>query len=166
VMKDLRASTPFEALFDNADRFWPEGKRYAVDTMWYSFPPSEVLAIIQDHFATAPSAHSMILSPILPSPTDEPPLPEAAFSMVAPGFVACYSIWEEAGQDEANIRWLRTLMRALEPLAVGCYVGEADIAANPSQVVNSYARSHWERLQALREKYDPNELFHSYMGVQ
>jgi len=166
VMKDLHASTPFEALFDNADRFWPEGKRYAVDTMWYSFPPSEVLAIIQDHFATAPSAHSMILCPILPSPTDEPPLPEAAFSMVAPGFVACYSIWEEAGQDEANIRWLRTLMRALESLAMGCYVGEADIAANPSQVVNSYARSHWECLQALREKYDSNGLFHSYMGVQ
>jgi FAD/FMN-containing dehydrogenase len=134
--------------------------------MWYSSPPSEVLAIIQDHFATAPSSHSMILCPILPSPTDEPPLPEAAFSMVAPGYLACYSIWEEAGQDEANIRWLRTLMRALEPLAVGCYVGEADIAANPSQVVNSYARSHWERLQALREEYDPNGLFHSYMGVQ
>jgi FAD/FMN-containing dehydrogenase len=55
-------------------------------------------------------------------------------------------------------------MRALEPLAVGCYVGEADIAANPSQVLNSYARSHWERLQALRERYDPNGLFHSYMG--
>jgi len=165
VMKDLHASTPFEALFDNADKFWPEGKRYAVDTIWYSFPPSEVLAIIQDHFAAAPSAHSMVLCPILPSPTDEPPLPEAAFSMVAPGYVGCYSIWEQAGQDEANIRWLRTLMRALEPQAVGCYVGEADIAANPSRMLNAYARSHWERLQALREKYDPNELFHSYMGV-
>src|ERR687886_952336 len=166
VMKDLHASTPFEALFDNADRFWPEGKRYAVDTMWYSSPPLEVLAIIQDHFATVPSVRSMILCPILPSPTDAPPLPDAAFSMIAPGYVACYSIWEEAGQDEANIKWLRTLMRALEPLTVGCYVGEADITANPSQVVNSYARSHWERLQALREKYDPNGVFHSYMGVQ
>ena len=167
VMEDLHASTPFEALFDNADRFWPEGKRYAVDTMWYSSPTSEVLAIIRDHFATAPSAHSMILCPILPSPTDDaPPLPDAAFSMVAPGYVGCYSIWEEAGQDEANIEWLRTLMGALAPLAVGCYVGESDIAANPSQVVNSYASSNWERLQALREKYDPDGVFHSYMGVQ
>jgi FAD/FMN-containing dehydrogenase len=86
--------------------------------------------------------------------------------MVAPGYVACYSIWEQAGEDEVNIRWLRTLMRALEPKAVGCYVGEADIAANPSRMLNAYARPHWERLQALREKYDPNGLFHSYMGVQ
>ncbi|MBV9452527.1 MAG: FAD-binding oxidoreductase [Rubrobacter sp.] len=53
-------------------------------------------------------------------------------------------------------------MRALEPLAVGCYVSEADIAANPSQVVNSYARSNWERLQALREKYDPNGVLLIY----
>jgi len=56
-------------------------------------------------------------------------------------------------------------MRELEPLAVGCYVGEADIAADPSQVVNSYASSHWERLQALRERYDPDGLFHSYAGA-
>ncbi|MBV9452528.1 MAG: FAD-binding oxidoreductase [Rubrobacter sp.] len=104
VMKELDASTPFDALFDNANRFWPEGKRYAVDTMWYSSPPSAVLAIIQDYFATVPSAHSMILCPRLHSPTDVPPLPDAAFSMVAPGYVACYSIWEEAGQDEANVR--------------------------------------------------------------
>src|SRR5919202_402154 len=110
VMKDLYASTPFEVLFDNADRFWPEGKRYAVDTMWYSSPPSEVLAIIQDHFATAPSAHSMILCPILPSSTDAASLPDAAFSMVAPGYVGCYTIWEEAGQDEAHIKWLSNLM--------------------------------------------------------
>jgi FAD/FMN-containing dehydrogenase len=166
VMKELHASTPFEVLFDTANRFWPERKRYAVDTMWYSSPPLEVLAIVQDHFARAPSADSIILCPILPSPTNASPLPDAAFSMVAPGYVACYSIWEDAGQDQANIEWLRTLTRALEPLSVGCYVGESDIAANPSQVVNSYARSNWERLQALREKYDPNRVFHFYMGVQ
>ncbi len=166
VMKDLHASTPFQVLFDNADRSWPRGKRYAVDTMWSASSPLEVLTTVQEHFATAPSADSLILSSILPSSNDAPPLPDAAFSMVAPVYVACYSIWEEAEQDDANIKWLRTLMRALEPLAVGCYVGESDIAANPSQVVNSYARSNWERLQALREKYDPNGVFHSYMGVQ
>ena len=78
--------------------------------------------------------------------------------------VACCSIWKEAGHDEANIEWLRRLMKALEPLAAGCYVGGSDIAANPSQVVNSFARSHWECLQALREKYDPDRVFHSYIG--
>lgn len=163
VMKDLHASTPFQVLFDNADRSWPKGKRYAVDTMWSASPPLDVLTIIQDYFTAAPSADSLVFSSILPSP---PSLPDAAFSMVAPVYVACYSIWEEAGQDEANTTWLRTLMAALEPLAVGCYVGESDIAANPSQVVNSFAGPNWERLQALREKYDPNGVFHSYMGVQ
>jgi FAD/FMN-containing dehydrogenase len=57
-------------------------------------------------------------------------------------------------------------MRALEPLAVGCYVGESDIVADPSQMVASFTRPHWERLQALRKKYDPNGIFHSYMGMQ
>jgi FAD/FMN-containing dehydrogenase len=162
VMQDLYASTPFQVLFDNTDRLWPKGKRYAVDTMWSASPPLDVLTIIQDHFTAAPSADSLVFSSILPS---LPSLPDAAFSMVAPVYVACYSIWEEAEQDEDNTKWLRTLMAALEPLAVGCYVGESDIAANPSQVVNSFAGPNWERLQALREQYDPNEVFHSYMGV-
>jgi FAD/FMN-containing dehydrogenase len=108
----------------------------------------------------------LVFSSILPSSTDAPPLPDAAFSMVAPLYVACYSIWDETEQDKTNIKWLRTLMTALEPLAVGCYVGESDIMANPSQMVNSFAKLNWERLQALRKKYDPNGVFHSYMGVQ
>jgi FAD/FMN-containing dehydrogenase len=162
VMQDLHASTPFQVLFDNTDRLWPKGKRYAVDTMWSASPPLDVLTIIQDHFTAAPSADSLVFSSILPS---LPSLPDAAFSMVAPVYVACYSIWEEAEQDEDNTKWLRTLMAALEPLAVGCYVGESDIAANPCQVVNSFAGPNWERLQALREQYDPNGVFHSYMGL-
>src|SRR5918997_2507555 len=79
VMKDLHTSTPFQVLFDNADRFWPKGKRYAVDTMWSASPPLEVLTSIQDHFTTVPSADSLVFSSILPSPTDAPPLPDAAF---------------------------------------------------------------------------------------
>src|SRR5919202_6813170 len=38
VMKDLHASTPFQVLFENANSFWLEGKRYAVDTMWSAAP--------------------------------------------------------------------------------------------------------------------------------
>src|SRR5215210_2145678 len=88
VMKNLHASTPFQVLFDNADRLWPRGKRYAVDTMWSASPPLDVLTIIQDHFTTAPSADSLVLSSILPSPpADALPLTDAAFSMVAPVYV-------------------------------------------------------------------------------
>jgi hypothetical protein len=39
---------------------------------------------------------------------------------------------------------------ALDPLAVGHYVGESDIASHPSRAERSFARTNWQRLQALR----------------
>ena len=49
---------------------------------------------------------------------------------------------------------------ALDPLAVGHYVGESDILSDPARAKRSFARKNWQHLQALRQKYDPDALFH------
>ena len=40
-----------------------------------------------------------------------------------------------------------------------------DIVADPRRAERSYAKANWERLQALRRKYDPDGLFHGHFGV-
>ena len=93
------------------------------------------------------------------------PLPDAAFSMLAPVFVAGYAVWEKEEDDAANLSWIGNLMRDLTPHAIGHYLGESDIMADPTRAVNSFARSNWERLRALRKKYDPEGVFHPFEGV-
>jgi FAD/FMN-containing dehydrogenase len=166
LMKKLNVSMTFEDLFDIMDGFFPERRRYAADTLWSAAAPIDVMRIVQDHFNQVPSADSSVLGLILPSPPpDAPPLPDAAFSMLAPVFVAGYAVWKKEEDDAANLSWIGNLMRDLTPHAIGHYLGESDIMTDPSRAVNSFARPNWERLQALRKKYDPEGVFHPFEGV-
>ena len=68
------------------------------------------------------------------------------------------SIWRDAADDEVNIRWARKLWSAMQPFASGVYVNylgdqEAD------RIKSAYGPEKYERLVALKNKYDPTNLF-------
>jgi FAD/FMN-containing dehydrogenase len=153
------APTPFEALFDLSGDIYLQGKRFAVDTLWSASAPTIVLPRLGAAIARAPSAHSVALATLLASPPQ--PLADAAFSLTAPLYAACYAIWDEASGDAANQTWLNETMAALAPFSVGHYVGEADLGA-AARAQGSFSPSHWQRLQALRRHYDPQGLFHDF----
>jgi FAD/FMN-containing dehydrogenase len=44
-------------------------------------------------------------------------------------------------------------------------VGESDIIADPRRAERSYAKANWQRLQALRQQYDPDGLFHGHFAA-
>ena len=56
-------------------------------------------------------------------------------------------------------------MAALDPFAVGHYVGESDIVAEPTRAERSFARANWQRLQSLRRNYDPDGLFYGHFSA-
>jgi FAD/FMN-containing dehydrogenase len=87
-----------------------------------------------------------------------------AFSMVGRIFFSCDAVWEDEADDAANMRWVPSVLREVEPLAIGHYVGEADLLAAPSRARHSYARPNWERLHALRRRFDPDGLFQAYLA--
>jgi hypothetical protein len=86
-----------------------------------------------------------------------------AFSMGASTYVGVYSSWSDAAQDRANQAWVRATITALEPLKVGHYVGEADLTRAPNRVKQCYSPAAWARLIRLKRKYDPDDLFFSYL---
>jgi FAD/FMN-containing dehydrogenase len=92
-------------------------------------------------------------------------LPDAAFSMTAGTLLLCYAIWERQEDDGANAAWHRETIAALDPFAVGHYVGESDIVADPARAERSFAHANWQRLQSLRRTYDPDDLFHGHFSA-
>jgi FAD/FMN-containing dehydrogenase len=113
----------------------------------------------------APSPGSKVMSPVF-SPARRGTLPDAAFSMADRTFALCYAIWEDEADDEPNIDWLRRSVRSVEPFTVGRYIAENDLRADGVRAQSSFAPANWERLQALKAKYDPHDLFHGYLGPQ
>jgi FAD/FMN-containing dehydrogenase len=94
----------------------------------------------------------------LPSATD------AAFSMVARTYGGLWTAWENDADDGANVAWHRDAVEIFRPFTVGHYLGETDIVTDPGRAEASFAPANWRRLRALREKHDPNGLFHGFTG--
>jgi FAD/FMN-containing dehydrogenase len=160
LLKEPNLPTPIGALHDVGATFWPEEHRYAADTLWTD-SPAEAFATAARHLLHRPSSKSF-LGLVFSTGPERAQFPDAAYSMTADALALCYGIWERAADDEANIAWHRRTIAALDELAVGYYVGESDILADPRRAERSFSKLSWERLKRLRDKYDPERLFHGY----
>jgi FAD/FMN-containing dehydrogenase len=163
LLKEASLPTPIDALHNMGATVFPERHRYFADTLWTNSPPAEVLATSREQFMHAPSSKAFEIFS-LSTGSDPSPLPDGAYSMSANALLLCYAIWERPEDDAANAAWHRTTIAALDKYAVGHYVGESDIVADPARAERSYSKANWERLNALRRKYDPEGLFHGQFG--
>jgi FAD/FMN-containing dehydrogenase len=85
--------------------------------------------------------------------------PDAAWSARGRFFVSSYLQWDDPAQDDENQRWLRQLYDLLAPLSTACYINEFDLEGRSDSLARCYSPDNWQRLTALRQRYDPQELF-------
>ncbi len=163
---EVNQPTLLAALLDKSGRLWPERHRYLADTLLSNSPPAQVLGTVRDYFLHAPSPKSVAVCSFSTGVAgNSASLPEAAFSMTAGTLLLCYAIWERPEDDAVNAAWHRETIAALDSFAVGHYVGESDIMAEPARAERSFARTNWQRLQSLRRTYDPDALFHGFFSA-
>ncbi len=86
--------------------------------------------------------------------------------MSGDALLLCHAIWERPEDDAANAAWHRATIFDLDKYAVGHYMGESDIVADPRRAERSYATANWQRLQGLRQQYDPDGLFHGHFAAR
>lgn len=162
---DLNQEASFASLDKLTDQLYRENRRYAADSFTSNASPKEILSRLHDSILAAPSAESFtLLSLPSPQPPNAPPLPDMAFSMAGSAFVGLYSLWQDPAQNAANEQWVRQTSKLLDPIKVNYYVGETDLTMGPDHARLSYAPANWQRLQQLKKKYDPQDVFFSYLG--
>jgi hypothetical protein len=70
-----------------------------------------------------------------------------------------YSLWNDPAQDAPNISWVRETWAVMQPFASGgVYVNELGEDEGADRVQVAYGRNY-ERLQAIKARYDPGNLF-------
>jgi FAD/FMN-containing dehydrogenase len=73
--------------------------------------------------------------------------------------------WAEAAADERHIRWARETAEALEPYSSGgVYVNLLGVEGE--ERVRAAYGANYERLVALKDKYDPTNLFRLNQNVK
>ncbi len=73
-------------------------------------------------------------------------------------------MWPDAAADERNIAWVRNVAQALKPWAGdGAYLNY--LMDEGEQAVRDSFGRHYQRMVALKSKYDPANLFHLNQNI-
>lgn len=78
--------------------------------------------------------------------------------------MGCYAIWDREADDELNFAWLNQNLPLMDPLAKGHYVNEVETRGRPGRYRQCFSDQNWERLEQLRKQYDPDGVFHHFLG--
>jgi hypothetical protein len=160
VMADVNAEGSLDQwLQAGEDLLYPPGARYAADNMWTGAPVEALLPGMRDIATSLPAAPSHMMWMLWGPPQ---PRPDMAFSMEDDLYIALYSVWQDPAEDRPHQAWVTEHMKKLEPLASGIQLADENLAARPFKFI---ADKNLARLEALRAKYDPGGMFHSYMAV-
>jgi FAD/FMN-containing dehydrogenase len=153
----------YDSLFGLIDSFLPQGKRFAEDALWCDAALPVLMPAVAEHVVRAPAPGSHVLAPVIRAQPGAR-LPDAAFSLVGRSLLLCYAVWDNEADDVRNERWHRDLVRSLERFTIGHYIAESDLLAEPDRAERSFAPEHWQKLESLRRRYDPDSLFCGFLG--
>jgi FAD/FMN-containing dehydrogenase len=84
----------------------------------------------------------------------------------APFNIHITSQWEDPADDEANVAWTRELSAALKPFTTGRVYVNFIGNEGEGRVVASFGAEGYRRMQALKERYDPGNLFRTSQNVK
>jgi FAD/FMN-containing dehydrogenase len=80
--------------------------------------------------------------------------------------ISAMATWQDAGRDEEHIAWARETAAALEPWAVsGGYVNYMQADEPIERVRAAFGDEAFERLQALKSRYDPANVLRRNQNV-
>ena len=88
-------------------------------------------------------------------------LPDMAFSLQTEIYFASYVLWQDEKDDELNRNWLKNVIKNIEPITVGQYLGDSDFTAHQRKFISE---ENYTKLEKIRAKRDPNGRFHSYLA--
>lgn len=126
--------------------------------------PQEAIALISSTLAesTSPLLNVLLFS-MGGASSEIPPNATAYFYRKAKFFINYSSQWLNENQDRKQIEELNQLRKNLAAYTVGDYVGNPDPALK--DYLTEYYGDNVKRLQDVKQKYDPNNIFHFEQSI-
>jgi FAD/FMN-containing dehydrogenase len=165
---DLTGPMPYramQALFDGA---FPPGRRDYWKSGFLRELPDEAISVLVDHFSRAPSPYAgfgieLYGGAIARVDPRETAFPHRGF----PFNILIFTAWDDPAEDAANIGWARGLWAALRPWAGdGVYVNYlGETGAEGEDRVRAAYGPNYDRLAALKAKYDPTNRFRMNQNI-
>lgn len=136
----------------------PAGHRYCSDNAYIN-NDSDVASVLEETFTTLPSRKSFSLWFAM-APTSRRKLPDMALSMQSDHYLAIYSVWETAEEDNKCQSWVASVLNKMQPHSVGQYLGDSDFQVRNTKY---WSEDHGKRLMKIREKWNPDGRICGYL---
>jgi FAD/FMN-containing dehydrogenase len=160
-MADLIRPKSYLNLITLADQGAPAGRCYYEKARTLSNLSDEAIKTMVEYGAACTSPFSQVLIQHVHGAASRVGPSETAFALREESYVmSIVAAWdgEEAGETYQHIEWTRAFWKAMEPIAMtGLYVNF--INDEGEERIRAAYGSNYERLVALKNRYDPANFF-------
>jgi FAD/FMN-containing dehydrogenase len=157
---DLFAPTPYLILQTLFDAAFPAGRHYYEKSTFLDDLDDDAIHALVRHFERVPSPYTGLLIEHHGGAIRRVPEEATAFRHRGPEYnLTAPSGWADANDTEANIRWSREIVAALQPAATAAYYANYDADAVDDARVRAAFGANYDRLAKIKSTYDPLNLF-------
>jgi FAD/FMN-containing dehydrogenase len=169
-LADMIGPKPYVEVQRMMDDAFPAGRQNYWKSNFLKGLDTEAIRVIVDHVAKAPSPYSAVGIEQFSGAVNRVGKDDTAFNHRNARYnLLIVGIWSDPAAKADNVKWVRDLWVAMEPYSSGGvyvnYLGqEADEGAE--RVKSAYGPEKYARLIALKEKYDPTNLFRLNQNIK
>jgi FAD/FMN-containing dehydrogenase len=163
---DIVAPMPYVAVQQLLDPANPKGRLNYWSGDFLEALPDDAVDILVEHGNARPSPFTQII--VIPgggAPSRVPDDATAFGQRDAPFNIHYLSMWEDPAATDANVAYTRRFADAMRPWATGRaylnFLGDE----GPSRVEAAFGPDKFARLQALKDKWDPENLFRHNQNI-
>ena len=164
---DILVKRPYVQMQSLLDATQPKGRRYYWKSEYLAALEPAALETAVMHAARIPSPFSALILFQVGGALNELPAGHSPAGNRDAAYVCnITSSWEGADQDAANIDWARTTWQAMKPFSTGgVYLNFLTEDEGVDRTRAAYGAEMFDRLAALKRKYDPQNLFRHTKGL-
>ena len=164
---DLLGPMPYTAVQDLITEANPPGRRNYWSADFLAELPDEAVDTLVEHATNPVSPFSQMLVVAGGGAIARVPEDATAFGdRTAPFNMHYLSMWEDAADDDANIAYTRAIAAAMKPWTTGRaylnFIGDEGL----HRIEASFGAEKYARLQELKTKWDPNNLFSHNQNIK
>jgi FAD/FMN-containing dehydrogenase len=158
---EMLAPMPYTALQQMLDAGSPKGIHEYFRIDWLRELSDEAIDAAVDHADGCPSPMTQLVFEPLGGAMDRMDRSSMALEVPdAPWAYHCLGLWPRELPDEANIEWVRGFSEVMKPYATGgAYPNFIAEDEGQERLVASYGPEKYRRLVALKDRYDPDNVF-------
>jgi len=153
------ARVPYLHVQSAGDAIFPRGRRYSWKAQFMRELTGDAIDALLNAYRKAPNDNALLVLQQVGGAISRVPLSETAYACRDAEY-DCFpiAIWDDPARDEENMGWVRDVWAAVRPFSTGAvYVN--NLGDEGQQRVKAAYGPNYERLVALKNKYDPDNVF-------